>query len=53
MDRENIENIILNNFLECNSYEGTFLLNNKWYAPKYGCDTLDQIIEYLQDEKNI
>ena len=53
MDRENIKNIILNSLCECSSGDGTFVLDGKWYAPKYGCDTLDHIIDDLQEEEKI
>src|ERR1017187_2792656 len=42
-------------FVETDDVEmlGSFVINGKWYAPKYGCDTMNLLIEELESDKSL
>lgn len=45
--REEILEVIKNNFIQFD--DGEFLVEGKYYVPKYGCDTLDHLVEDIHD----
>lgn len=47
-NENNIESIVLNCFVLTDPSVGIFVRNGKWYAPKYGVDTLDALIDAIR-----
>lgn len=45
--REEVLEVIKNNFIQFD--DGEFLVEGKYYVPKYGCDTLGHLIDDIED----
>lgn len=44
--------ILKNLFDEVEPGQGTFIVDGKWYTPKFGCDTMQEVFDTFKDVFN-